>query len=119
MKNIVGLWILQESRRAWARQGLDLDYASLTAEAEKAEPFRSLINPNAARFAKPGEMPENISAYCRETGQPAPETPGQFTRCILESLALSYRTALMKSKSLPGAQSRDFISLAAAARVRS
>ena len=94
LKNIVGLWILQESRRAWARQGLDLDYASLTAEAERAEPFRSLINPNAARFAKPGEMPDNIAAYCRETGQPAPETPGQSTRCILESLALSYRAAL-------------------------
>ena len=78
LKNIVGLWILQESRRAWARQGLNLDYASLTAEAEKVQPFRSLINPDAARFAKAGEMPENIAAYCRETGQPAPETPGQY-----------------------------------------
>jgi rhamnulokinase len=102
LKNIVGLWILQESRRAWARQGLDLDYASLTAEAERAEPFRSLINPNAARFAKPGEMPDNISAYCRETGQPAPETPGQSTRCILESLALSYRAALGEIEILTG-----------------
>jgi rhamnulokinase len=102
LKNIVGLWILQESRRAWARQGLDLDYASLTAEAERAEPFRSLINPNAARFAKPGEMPDNIAAYCRETGQPAPETPGQSTRCILESLALSYRAALDEIEILTG-----------------
>ncbi len=102
LKNIVGLWILQESRRAWARQGLNLDYASLTAEAEKAQPFRSLINPNAARFAKPGEMPETISAYCRETGQPAPETPGQYTRCILESLALSYRTTLSEIEQITG-----------------
>ena len=102
LKNIVGLWILQESRRAWARQGFDLDYASLTGEAEKAEPFRSLINPNAARFAKPGEMPDNIVAYCRETDQPAPETPGQFTRCILESLALSYRAALDEIEELTG-----------------
>jgi rhamnulokinase len=94
LKNIVGLWILQESRRAWARKGSELDYAILTAEAEKAEPFRSLIDPNAARFAKPCEMPDNIAAYCSETGQPAPETPGQFARCILESLALSYRKAL-------------------------
>ncbi|HEY5743216.1 MAG TPA: rhamnulokinase family protein [Terrimicrobiaceae bacterium] len=100
LKNIVGLWILQESRRAWARKGLNLDYASLTAEAEKAEPFRSLINPNAARFAKPGEMPDAIAAYCRETGQPSPETPGQFTRCILESLALLYRTALSEIEQL-------------------
>jgi rhamnulokinase len=102
LKNIVGLWILQESRRAWARQGLDLDYASLTAEADKAEPFRSLINPNAARFAKPAEMPDKIAAYCSETGQLAPETPGQFTRCILESLALSYRTALDEIEELTG-----------------
>ena len=79
-----------------------MDYASLTAEAEKAEPFRSLINPNAARFAKPGEMPDNIATYCRETGQPAPETPGQFTRCILESLALSYRAALDEIEELTG-----------------
>jgi rhamnulokinase len=102
LKNIVGLWILQESRRTWMRQGLTLDYASLTAEAEKAEPFRSLINPNAARFAKAGEMTDYIAAYCRETDQPVPENPGQFTRCILESLALSYRTALSEIEELTG-----------------
>ncbi|HEY5705527.1 MAG TPA: rhamnulokinase family protein [Terrimicrobiaceae bacterium] len=102
LKNIVGLWILQESRRAWARQGLDLDYASLTAEADKAEPFRSLINPNAARFAKPGDMPLHIATFCRETGQPAPQTPGQFARSILESLALSYRSALDEIEELTG-----------------
>ena len=83
-------------------QGLDLDYASLTAEADKAEPFRSLINPNAVRFAKPADMPEKIAAYCGETGQPTPETPGQFARCILESLALSYRRALDEIEELTG-----------------
>ena len=62
LKNIVGLWILQESRREWARQGLELDYATLTREAENAEPFRSLIDPRAARFSKPGEMPQKIAA---------------------------------------------------------
>jgi rhamnulokinase len=102
LKNIVGLWMLQESRRTWARQGLDLDYASLMGEAESAEPFRSLISPNAPRFSKPGDMPESIAAYCRETGQPAPETPGQFTRCVLESLAFSYRTALDEIEELTG-----------------
>jgi rhamnulokinase len=102
LKNIVGLWILQESRRAWARQGVELDYARLTAEADEAEPFRSLINPSAARFAKPGDMPQHIAAYCRETGQPAPETPGQYARCILESLALSYRSALDEIEELTG-----------------
>jgi rhamnulokinase len=102
LKNIVGLWILQESRRVWAKQGSELDYASLTAEASEVEPFRSLINPNAARFAKSGDMPVHIEAYCRETGQPAPQTRGQFARCILESLALSYRAALDEIEELTG-----------------
>ncbi|HEY5813314.1 MAG TPA: rhamnulokinase family protein, partial [Terrimicrobiaceae bacterium] len=102
LKNIVGLWILQESRRVWAKQGLELDYAGLNAEADRAEPFRSLINPNAVRFAKSGDMPAHIATYCRETGQPTPQTPGQFARCILESLALSYRTALDEIEDLTG-----------------
>lgn len=94
LKNIIGLWLLQESRRDWARQGQELDYAEINRLAEQAEPFRSLINPNAARFLKPDDMPAKIAAYCRETGQPEPETPGQVARCILESLALLYRQAL-------------------------
>jgi rhamnulokinase len=102
LKNIVGLWIVQESRREWARQGRELDYATLTREAQNAEPFRSLINPRAARFLKPGEMPQKIVTYCRETGQPAPETPGQFVRCTLESLALLYRFTLQELEQLTG-----------------
>ncbi len=102
LKNIVGLWLLQESRRVWAKQGIELDYASLTAEANDAEPFRSLINPNAARFAKSADMPALIAAYCRETGQPPPETRSQVARCILESLALSYRAALEEIEGLTG-----------------
>jgi rhamnulokinase len=102
LKNIVGLWILQESRREWTRQGLELDYAALTREAQSAEAFRSLINPRAERFMKPGDMPQKILAYCLETGQPAPETPGQFARCILESLALYYRVTLEEMEQLTG-----------------
>src|ERR1700730_4269752 len=94
LKNIVGLWILQESRREWTRQGRELDYATLTREAENGEPFRSLIDPRATRFLKPGDMPQKIAVFCSETGQPAPETPGQFVRCIFESLALIYRSAI-------------------------
>jgi rhamnulokinase len=102
LKNIVGLWILQESRREWVRQGLELDYAALTREAESAEPFRSLIDPRAARFSKPGEMPQKIAAFCSETGQPVPEKPGQFVRCIYESLALLYRGTLEEIEQLTG-----------------
>jgi rhamnulokinase len=102
LKNIVGLWILQESRREWARQGRELDYATLTREAQDAEPFRSLIDPRATRFLKPGDMPQKIAAFCSETGQPAPETPGQFVRCIFESLALLYRVTLDEMEQLTG-----------------
>jgi rhamnulokinase len=102
LKNIVGLWILQESRREWARQGLDLDYATLTREAQNAEPFRSLIDPRATRFSKPGDMPQKIAAFCSESGQPVPETPGQFVRSIYESLALLYRVTLEEMEQLTG-----------------
>jgi rhamnulokinase len=102
LKNIVGLWILQESRREWTRQGLELDYAALTREAQAAEAFRSLINPRAERFMKPGDMPQKILAYCLKTGQSQPETPGQFARCILESLALYYRVTLEEMEQLTG-----------------
>ncbi len=94
LKNILGLWLLQECRRAWALDRRNYDYATLAAEAELATPFGALINPNDARFWKPDDMPEKIAAYCRETGQPAPETPGEFTRCIYESLALLYARTL-------------------------
>jgi rhamnulokinase len=102
LKNIVGLWILQESRREWARQGRELDYATLTREAENAEPFRSLIDPRATRFLKPGDMSQKIALFCSETGQPAPETPGQSVRCIFESLALLYRVTLEELEQLSG-----------------
>ncbi len=102
LKNIVGLWLLQECRRTWTLAGHRLDYETLTTEGRDAEPFRSLINPNDPRFLKPDAMPEKIAAYCRETGQPAPETPGQFTRCIYESLALLYRRTLAEIESVTG-----------------
>jgi len=102
LKNIVGLWLLQECRREWQKQGRQLDYATLIGEAERAEQFRSLIDPRAERFIKPGNMPERIVNYCTETGQLAPETPGQFVRCILESLALLYRVTLEEIEQLTG-----------------
>lgn len=102
LKNIAGMWLLQECQRAWQRQGREFDYDELTRLAAEAEPFRSLIHPNAARFAKPENMPEKIAAFCRESGQPAPETPGQFVRCVLESLALLYRQTLAELERLSG-----------------
>ncbi len=102
LKNIVGLWLLQESRREWIRQGQSMSWDDLDVMAEASEPFRSLIDPNAPCFLKPDQMPQKIAAYCRETGQPVPETPGQVTRCIFESLAFSYRLMLQKMEELTG-----------------
>ena len=102
LKNIVGLWLLQESRRVWQRQGHEYDYAEINPLAEAAEPFRSLINPGDPRFLSPDDMPATIAAFCRETDQPEPQTPGQFARCILESLALLYAQTLDKIEALTG-----------------
>ena len=106
LKNIVGLWLLQESRRAWAARGLEIDYAALNAQAEEAAPFRTLIRPDTPAFARHGDMPAMITAHARANGEPVPETPGQFARCILESLALLYRTTLERVESLTGRQIR-------------
>lgn len=102
LKNLTGMWLLQECQRSWQRQGQRFDYDELTQMAADAEPFRSFINPNAVRFSKPDEMPEKIAAFCRETKQPAPETPGQMVRCVLESLALLYGKILNDLARLTG-----------------
>lgn len=94
LKLVMGLWILQQCRAAWAAQGLDIDYRRLLAEAEAAAPFAALIDPDDSGFFPPGAMPERVRAFCGRTGQPLPETPGQITRCVLESLALKYRLVL-------------------------
>ncbi|HXG48385.1 MAG TPA: FGGY-family carbohydrate kinase, partial [Methylomirabilota bacterium] len=102
LKNIVGLWIIQECRRAWAAGGQRWDYAQLTALAEAARPFVALINPADPRFLSPGGMPEKIQAFCRETDQPAPETPGAIVRCVLESMALLYHRTLRQIEQVTG-----------------
>jgi rhamnulokinase len=102
LTNVVGLWILQECRRTWERAGQNYSYAHITNLAVEADPLRSLIHPDDPRFLKPGQMPEKVAAFCRETGQPIPESPGQIARCILESLALIYRKHLEVLEILTG-----------------
>lgn len=94
LKNVVGLWIAQQCRATWRAEGTTYSYDDLTAAAAGAEPFRSLIDPDHEMFLAPGDMPERIRAYCRETGQPEPETVGQVMRTVYESLALKYRVVL-------------------------
>lgn len=96
LKNICGMWLLERCRAEWP----ETDYSKITAEAERAEPFRSVINPDAQCFANPASMTEAIAEYCRRTGQPVPETVGQYARCIFESLALRYRQVTEMLKTL-------------------
>jgi len=100
LKNIAGLWVLQECRRAWQREGRDYSYAELARLAGEAAPFTAVIQPDA--FLDPGGMPERIVAYCRKTGQAVPGQPGEMVRTILESLALRYRQVLESLETLLG-----------------
>ena len=92
LRNIAGLWLVQECRRAWLREGHEWSYAELAEMAGEAKPFIAVIPPD--RFLEPGHMPERIAEYCRKTNQTVPGQPGEMVRCILESLALRYRQVL-------------------------
>lgn len=91
LKNIMGLWILQESRRRWAHEGREYSFAELERLACATPAHVSFIDPDAPEFAAPGNMPARVADYCRRTGQRVPETVGEIVRCIYESLALKYR----------------------------
>ncbi|MDR9745308.1 rhamnulokinase [Paenibacillus taichungensis] len=94
LKNIMGLWILQECMREWERKGQGISYAELLSRAELAPPFASLFDPDDDRFMPAGDMTSRIQQYCRDTGQAEPQDQGAIARSILESLALKYRRVL-------------------------
>jgi rhamnulokinase len=100
LKNIAGLWLLQECRRAWVLDGREYDYAELARMAASARPFSAIIDPDA--FLEPGNLPEKICAWCRAHGQSAPQDAPEMSRAILESLALRYRQVLESIESLLG-----------------
>jgi rhamnulokinase len=102
LKNVMGLWLVQECRRAWERAGRSYTYPELMQLAAAAPPFVSLIDPDDASFILPASMPAAIADYCRRTGQPAPAEPGAVVRCALESLALRYRWVLERLEELLG-----------------
>src|SRR5262245_50030568 len=102
LKNIMGLWLVQECRRAWEKAGTFYSYDELTQLAEAAPPFVSLVNPDDAAFMLPPSMPAALGDFCRRTGQPAPAEPGAVVRCALESLALRYRWVLERLEELLG-----------------
>jgi len=102
LKNIMGLWIYQECKRAWDAADRVMSFDELEDSAAAAEPFTALIDPDDAGFLHPGNMPEKVCGFCRKTGQKVPGTKGQIVRCIMESLALKYRMALEGLEEITG-----------------
>lgn len=96
LKNIIGLWLIQESRRQWKREGKEYSYADLEKLALAAGPFKCFIDPDAPEFVPHGNIPERVREFCRKTGQYVPETVGEIMRCIYESLAMKYRLTFEK-----------------------
>ena len=101
LKNVMGLWLLQECRRQWAREGHEYSYEELAQIAEGA-PSGPLVDPDHPAFLSPGDMTARIRRFCEETGQAPPERPAEFARCVFESLALKYGHAIEQAQNLTG-----------------
>jgi rhamnulokinase len=104
LKNIMGLWLVQQCKRSFDAAGRKYDYARLVQMAAQAKPLRSLVNLNDPRFLNPPDMPKVIQTFCRETKQPVPQSDGELVRCCYESLALKYRETLGSLEELTGNQ---------------
>jgi rhamnulokinase len=102
LKNIAGLWLLEECRRVWASEGRPVDHEDLIASAADVRPFASLIDPDDRAFLNPRDMPAEIARFCERTGQPVPATRAAYARAILESLAFKYRVALEALEAVTG-----------------
>ncbi len=104
LKNIMGLWLEQESKRQWTREGINVSFDELSNLAMSSKPLQSIINPDDPSFVAPGNMPRRISDYCRRTGQHVPESMGEIVRCIFDSLALKYRWTMDKIDEIKGSR---------------
>jgi rhamnulokinase len=107
LRNVMGLWLLQESLRTWTGSGSTVsgstvDLAALLAEASAAPPFQAVVDPDDPVFLPPGDQPARIADACRRSGQPVPASRGALVRCILESLALAHRRAVRAAQALSG-----------------
>jgi rhamnulokinase len=102
LKNIMGLWLVQQCKRSFDARGQKYDYGQLARLASKAPALRSIVNPDDPRFLNPPDMPKAIQAFCRDTGQTVPRTEGELVRCAYESLALKYRQVLGWLEELTG-----------------
>jgi rhamnulokinase len=102
LRNVMGLWLLQECQRTWAAAGLPTDLPELLAAAARVPAFTAVVDPDDGRFLAPGDMPARIAAACAETGQVPPQSQAETVRCILDSLALAYRRAVRGAEELSG-----------------
>jgi rhamnulokinase len=102
LKNVTGMWLLEECRRAWRSAKEEWTIPQLVDEASRNLDFNSLIDPNDPRFRTPGEMPDRIAAYCLEKGITPPRTKGEFTICILRSLAAAYKKTISEIEEVTG-----------------
>ena len=102
LKNVMGLWVLNEAVRAWRSQGLETSLPELDAAAAAAEPLRTVVDINDSAFYAPGDMAARIDDAARATDQPRPRSVGEYVRCINDSLALAYRRAVRQAAELSG-----------------
>src|SRR5438105_2218338 len=102
LKNITGLWLVQQCKRSFEKTGKKFDYAQLVRLAQSASALRSFVNPEHETFLNPTDMPIAIQSYCRATGQPIPRSEGAIIRCALESIALKYQTVLEQLENITG-----------------
>jgi rhamnulokinase len=102
LKNITGLWLVQECRRAWNRSGENLHWEDLNQLGASQQPLRSFVNPDAHDFLAPADMPEAIRDFCRNSGQAVPDDKGSVLRCALESIAMKFRQVLGMLENLSG-----------------
>jgi rhamnulokinase len=116
LKNVLGLWLVQECRRTFERGGQAYTYEALTGLAAEAAPLRSVIDPDDASFFAPGDMPARVRDYCRRSGQPLPGDVGALIRCILESLALKYRWVIESIEGILGRRLSPVVVLGGGAR---
>jgi rhamnulokinase len=116
LRNVTGLWLLHECRRAWAERGRELSFEQLVELAHDAPPFAALIDPNAEVFLEPGDMPRRIEEFCRATGQPPPAGIAETVRCILESLALKHAETVETLRHAAGVEPVELCILGGGAR---
>ncbi|MFD9421299.1 MULTISPECIES: rhamnulokinase family protein [unclassified Streptomyces] len=102
LRNIMGMWLLEECRRTWDRSGTATSLAGLLAQAARARPFAAVMDPDDPSFLAPGDMPSRIDAFLVRTGQAPPDSRGGYVRCVLESLALAHRRTLRQAAELAG-----------------